>query len=96
MGRCSVDRQIIIILKMLHSFDIGLKIKVKRRLLCSTMRKLLIKAWNKTHNVKEAAECFGVNISYIQTGQSVLYLSMIRDLYENSIVAYKTAALLFL
>jgi transposase InsO family protein len=29
------------------------------------------------------------DISYIQTGQGVLYLSMIRDLYDNSIVAYK-------
>lgn len=32
------------------------------------------------------------DISYIQTGQGTLYLSMIRDLYDNSIVAYKTAA----
>ena len=32
------------------------------------------------------------DISYIQTKQGVLYLSMIRDLYDNSIVAYKTAA----
>ena len=31
------------------------------------------------------------DISYIHTGQGVLYLSMIRDLYDNSIVAYKTA-----
>ena len=31
------------------------------------------------------------DISYIQTGQGLLYLSMIRDLYDNSIVAYKTA-----
>ena len=30
------------------------------------------------------------DISYIHTGQGVLYLSMIRDLYDNSIVAYKT------
>ena len=30
------------------------------------------------------------DISYIQTKQGVLYLSMIRDLYNNSIVAYKT------
>jgi len=30
------------------------------------------------------------NISYIHTGQGVLYLSTIRDLYDNSIVAYKT------
>ena len=31
------------------------------------------------------------DISYIHTEQSILYLSMIRDLYDNSIVAYKTA-----
>ena len=31
------------------------------------------------------------DISYIQTKEGVLYLSMIRDLYDNSIVAYKTA-----
>ena len=32
------------------------------------------------------------DISYIHTGQGVLYLSMIRDLYDNSIVTYKTGA----
>ncbi len=30
------------------------------------------------------------DISYIHTKQGVLYLSMIRDLYDNSIVAYRT------
>ena len=32
------------------------------------------------------------DISYIHTKQGVLYLSMIRDLYDNSIVAYKTSS----
>ena len=32
------------------------------------------------------------DISYIHTKDGVLYLSMIRDLYDNSIVAYKTAS----
>ena len=31
------------------------------------------------------------DISYIHTKEGVLYLSMIRDLYDSSIVAYKTA-----
>ena len=31
------------------------------------------------------------DISYIHTAQGVLYLSIIRDLYDNSIVAYRTA-----
>lgn len=30
------------------------------------------------------------DISYIHTGQGVLYLSVIRDLFDNSIVSYKT------
>lgn len=30
------------------------------------------------------------DISYICTKQGVLYLSIIRDLYDNSIVAYRT------
>lgn len=30
------------------------------------------------------------DISYIHTGQGILYLSMIRDLYDNSIIAYRT------
>ena len=30
------------------------------------------------------------DISYIHTNQGILYLSMIRDLYDNSIIAYKT------
>ena len=34
---------------------------------------------------------WATDISYIQTREGVLYLSMIRDLYNNSIVAYKTA-----
>ena len=31
------------------------------------------------------------DISYIRTGQGFLYLSVIRDLYDNSIVAYRTS-----
>ena len=30
------------------------------------------------------------DISYIHTGQGILYLSVIRDLFDNSIIAYKT------
>jgi len=33
---------------------------------------------------------WATDISYIHTGQGVLYLSMIRYLYDNSIVSYKT------
>lgn len=33
---------------------------------------------------------WATDISYIHTKQGILFLSMIRDLYDNSIVAYKT------
>ena len=32
------------------------------------------------------------DISYVHTKEGVLYLSIIRDLYDNSIVAYKTVS----
>lgn len=32
------------------------------------------------------------DISYVFTEQGVLYLSMIRDLYDNSIIAYRTGS----
>ena len=34
------------------------------------------------------------DISYIRTGQGFLYLSVIRDLYDNSIVAFKTGTII--
>ena len=42
--------------------------------------------WADRPNMKRVTD-----ISYIHTKEGVLYLSMIRDLYDNSIVAYKTA-----
>ena len=46
---------------------------------------------NREFHVDKPNTKWVTDISYIQTGQGVLYLSMIRDLYDNSIVAYKTA-----
>lgn len=46
---------------------------------------------NREFHVDKPNAKWVTDISYIQTGQGVLYLSMIRDLYDNSIVAYKTA-----
>jgi transposase InsO family protein len=47
---------------------------------------------NREFSAKQPNEKWVTDISYIQTKEGVLYLSMIRDLYDNSIVAYKTAA----
>ena len=46
--------------------------------------------WKQDFNAYRPNQKWATDISYIQTKQGVLYLSIIRDLYDNSIVAYKT------
>ena len=46
---------------------------------------------NRNFQASKPNEKWVTDISYIHTKEGVLYLSMIRDLYDNSIVAYKTA-----
>ena len=45
---------------------------------------------NRQFNADKPNQKWVTDISYIRTGQGVLYLSIIRDLYDNSIVAHKT------
>lgn len=45
---------------------------------------------NRNFHANNPNEKWVTDISYIKTSQGTLYLSIIRDLYDNSIVAYKT------
>ena len=45
---------------------------------------------NRDFSAERPNQKWVTDISYIHTRQGVLYLSIIRDLYDNSIVAYKT------
>ena len=45
---------------------------------------------NRNFSTEKPNQKWVTDISYIHTKQGVLYLSIIRDLYDNSIVAYKT------
>ena len=45
---------------------------------------------NRNFTANRPNEKWVTDISYIGTKQGVLYLSVIRDLFDNSIVAYKT------
>ena len=47
---------------------------------------------NRQFKADRANAKWVTDISYIHTKEGVLYLSMIRDLYDNSIVAYKVAS----
>ena len=45
---------------------------------------------NRNFTAKKPNQKWVTDISYIKTSQGTLYLSVIRDLYDNSIIAYKT------
>ena len=45
---------------------------------------------NRDFKAERPNQKWVTDISYIKTGQGTLYLSIIRDLFDNSIVAYKT------
>ena len=45
---------------------------------------------NREFNAEHPNQKWVTDISYIQTKEGILYLSMIRDLYDRSIVSYKT------
>jgi transposase InsO family protein len=45
---------------------------------------------NRNFTAERPNQKWVTDISYIRTAQGFLYLSVIRDLYDNSIVAYKT------
>ena len=45
---------------------------------------------NRNFHADRPNQKWVTDISYIRTGQGFLYLSVIRDLYDNSIVAYRT------
>ncbi len=46
---------------------------------------------NRDFSAERPNQKWVTDISYIHTRQGILYLSVIRDLYDNSIVAYKTS-----
>ena len=46
---------------------------------------------NRDFHADKPNQKWVTDISYIHTGQGVLYLSVIRDLFDNSIVAHKTS-----
>ena len=45
---------------------------------------------NRDFKAERPNQKWATDISYIRTGQGFLYLSVIRDMYDNSIVSYKT------
>ena len=66
---------------------------VRRRRYCNYSRALhrYENLLNRDFHADRPNQKWVTDISYIKTGQGFLYLSVIRDLYDRSIVAYKTS-----
>lgn len=68
---------------------------VKRRRYCNYSQALhrYDNLLNRDFHADRPNEKWVTDISYIKTAQGFLYLSVIRDLYDRSIVAYKTSTI---
>jgi len=79
------------VLRIMHKY--GLLSEVRRRKKWQKMgddKHRYDNLLNREFNADYPNQKWVTDISYIQTKEGVLYLSMIRDLYDRSIVAYKT------
>lgn len=73
----------------------GLLAEIRRRRKYKQMGEQLHKypnLLNRQFTAQRPNQKWVTDISYIHTGQGILYLSVIRDLYDNSIISYKTSA----
>ena len=79
------------VLRIMKKYD--LLSEIRRRRKWQQMRQQVHKyanLLNRDFHADRPNKKWVTDISYIHTREGVLYLSMIRELYDNSIVAYKT------
>ncbi len=79
------------ILRIMQKYNLLSVVRRKRFHYCSQYLHRYPNALNREFNADRPNQKWVTDISYIKTSQGFLYLSIIRDLYDNSIVAYKTA-----
>ena len=80
------------ILRIMHKYDLLSEIRRRKKWRRMGEDKHKYDNWlNREFNAEHPNQKWVTDISYIHTGEGVLYLSMIRDLYDRSIVAYKTS-----
>lgn len=92
LGKQGIHRNPKTILRVMQKY--GLLAEIRRRRKYRQMGEHLHKypnLLNRDFTAQRPNQKWVTDISYIHTGQGVLYLSIIRDLYDNSIVAYKMA-----
>jgi len=79
------------ILRIMQKYDLLSEIRRRRPRQISGGQHRYPNLLNREFSETRPNKKWVTDISYIHTGQVVLYLSIIRDLYDNSIVAHKTS-----
>ncbi len=78
------------ILRVMQKYNLLFVVRRKKFHYCSQHLHRYPNLLNREFTAEKPNEKWVTDISYIKTVQGFLYLSIIRDLYYNSIVAYKT------
>lgn len=80
------------VLRVMQKYDLLSEVRRKRYQHYSQALYRYENVLNRNFKADRANQKWATDISYIHTGQGILYLSIIRDLFDNSIVAYKTSS----
>ena len=79
------------VLRVMQKYNLLSVVRRKKFHYCSQYLHRYPNSLNRDFTADRPNQKWVTDISYIKTGQGFLYLSIIRDLYDNSIIAYKTA-----
>jgi len=79
------------VLRIMRKYDLLSEIRRKKYHPCSQQLHRYANLLNRNFKAECPNSKWVTDISYIPTQQGFLYLSIIRDLFDNSIVAYKTS-----
>lgn len=77
------------VLRVMQKYNLLSVVRRKKFHYCSRYLHRYPNILNREFNAERPNQKWVTDISYIKTAQGFLYLSIIRDLYDNSIVAYK-------
>jgi putative transposase len=78
------------VLRIMRKYGLLSDVRRKRWQTCGQAIHRYANILNRNFNAEQPNKKWVTDISYIPTAQGFLYLSVIRDLFDNSIVAYKT------
>ena len=91
LERKGIHRNPKTVLCVMQKYNLLSVVRRKKYQYCSQHLHKYPNLLNRDFNAERPNQKWVTDISYIHTKQGVLYLSVIRDLFDNSIVAYKTS-----